>query len=105
MSTNPIELSGPAAAAAITAASSIIAEALGRSASRTHSKEASNQLAVRIGELARMVLEALQREPAAAVAPNTGVAADPSANAAPDRLLARPGLVAVEAASACSVGW
>jgi len=105
MSKNVIELSGAAAAAAISAASSIIGGALGRSTSSVHSKDASNQLAVRVGELARIILEALQRDPVVAADSTSPVVAVPSANATPDRLLARSGPVAVEAAPACSVGW
>lgn len=83
MSTNRLRMSGPAAAAAISAASSIIGGALGRSVSTVHSRDASNTLAVRIGELARIILEALQRDSAVAAdsiapsiaAPSAAVAA------------------------------
>ena len=81
MSTNRIEMSGPAAAAAISAASSIIGGALGRSVSNVHSKDASNNLAVRVGELARMILEALQRDSAVAAASDAPGTPVPSAGA------------------------
>ena len=59
-----IELTGPTAAAAITAAVSIVTEVARHSLSRTPSAEVSNHLAARTGQLARIILEALHRDPA-----------------------------------------
>jgi len=59
-----IELTGPTAAAAITAAVSIVTEASRQSLSRTPSAEVSNHLAARTGQLARIILEAFHRDPA-----------------------------------------
>ena len=59
-----IELTGPTAAAAITAAVSIVTEVARHSLSRTPSPEVSNHLAARTGQLARIILEAFHRDPA-----------------------------------------
>jgi|GEM_PF-5126350 len=59
-----IELTGPTAAAAITAAVSIVTEVARQSLSRTPSAEVSNHLAARTGQLARIILEAFHRDPA-----------------------------------------
>jgi hypothetical protein len=58
-----IELTGPTAAAAISAAVSIVTEVARQSLSRTPSAEVSNHLAARTGQLARIILEAFHRDP------------------------------------------
>lgn len=62
--TGSVELTSLAAAAAIAAAVSIVTEVARPSLSRTPSKEVSNHLAVRTGELARIILESFYRDPA-----------------------------------------
>lgn len=69
-----IELTGTTAAAAITAAVSIVTEVARHSLSRTPSPEVSNHLAARTGQLARIILEAFHRDPAEVSA----VPADPA---------------------------
>jgi len=97
MSKSAIELSGPAAAAAITAAAALIAGVMSRSPSRVPSKETSNQFATRIGELARIILDSLERTPTALTeAPATRPATIPIPPAAP---------LAVDSVPAASVGW
>jgi hypothetical protein len=94
MSKNAIELSGPASAAAITAAAALIDGVMSRSPSRVPSKETSNQFATRIGELARIILDSLEREPVSIV------------EAEPVRTAPQPPAAAeVEAVPKHSVGW
>lgn len=90
-----IELTGPTAAAAITAAVSIVTEVARQSLSRTPSAEVSNHLAARTGQLARIILEAFHRDPADVTPASASTPTQPAQPQATPRAQPVPG----------GVGW